>query len=460
MNRRLFAVLTAFLLLLTGCNGGSQNKNADPERISIENEMVVKEFPGTVNVFHRAEDDIILGAEEDGLYKYYDINISSAQVEDSKLTEMSGEYFYQEPIGNQGFVVVEESAYKNTLKFVGRNGEERVIEEDIGPADAINISISPKAGKLAYTAHIEGKDIYGIYIYDIVSSKNMKIMEIKSDGFIEGFHYLVNWSPDESSVIVQDKYIYDAVRGAKKGEIMSAFSQWAPKGSKVAFVLEEEPQRWLPAADYHIYPGKKVCVYDVAKGSYNQVFEIQGDEFVFGGLTWDGEGRRLAFSGIKAGDTDQPDWYMKLNYSSVYIVDMEENRSTKLETNVDASDGSMIELANIKFTRNGNLLSYTVGNYENSSLHLVNTGNLEAETFENVEYLHWIDGENYTIPAEGDTVYFCMDNSIYVIDEKLEESTIYTSKTNLDDFYLSKEGKEILMIEHQEDVYTARYIGK
>jgi hypothetical protein len=106
------------------------------------------------------------------------------------------------------------------------------------------------------------------------------------------------------------------------------------------------------------------------------------------------------------------------------------------------------------------LLSFTVGNYENSSLHVVNTETLEAKTFENVEYLHWIDGENYSVSAGQNFIYFCSGNSIIQIDEKLQEKTIYKSKTWLDDFYLSRDGKGMLIFELQDDVHTVRYIGE
>ncbi|HRS21011.1 MAG TPA: hypothetical protein P5510_04560, partial [Clostridia bacterium] len=148
------------------------------------------------------------------------------------------------------------------------------------------------------------------------------------------------------------------------------------------------------------------------------------------------------------------------NYSSVYIVDLEEGGSKRLETNVDASDGTMIELANLKFSNQGNLLSFTVGNYEKSSLHIVNTATLQAKSYDNAEYLHWIDGEYYLISAKGDTVYFCMDNSIIGIDENLQEDIKYTSKSKLDDFYMSEDGSGILIFELQEDVHIARYVGE
>jgi len=57
-------------------------------------------------------------------------------------------------------------------------------------------------------------------------------------------------------------------------------------------------------------------------------------------------------------------------------------------------------------------------------------------------------------------MYFGKDNSIMSIDEKLEENIIYTSKTRLDDFYLSKDGKGILIFELQDNVHIVRYIGE
>ncbi|KUO68684.1 MAG: hypothetical protein APF77_14870 [Clostridia bacterium BRH_c25] len=458
--KKIFAVLTVLILVLSGCSGDAQKNEALPGDINPKEERLVKEFMGTVNIFHRAEDNLLLSTEEEELYKYYDVDVSSTEIKDSQLTELSDMYIYQEPIGNRGIIVVEELDYKNTLKFISKDNAEKVIAEDIGLTNAINISIAPKAGKLAYTSLLEGSDIYGIYIYDMEASKNLKIMEIKSDGLIEGFNYLVNWSKDESNVIIQDKYIYDTNSGLQKGELKSAYSQWSDTGSKIAFVLEDGAQQWLNTTDFHIYPGKKVCVYDISKGSYEEVFKIDGDEYVFSGITWDGKDSRLAFSGIKVKDMNQPDWYMKLNYSSLYIVELEDNKSKRLETNVDASDGTMIELANLKFTEEGNLLSFTVGNYEESSLHIVNTKTLEVKTIENAEYLHWIDEESYAISAGQDTMYFGKDNSIMSIDEKLEENIIYTSKTRLDDFYLSKDGKGILIFELQDNVHIVRYIGE
>ena len=458
--KKMFAVLAALIMVLSGCSGETPGNGTEPDDIDIKNERLVKEFTGTVNIFHRSSDNLLLSAEEGELFKYYEIDIGTAEVRESKLTEMADRYFYYEPIGNKGFIAVEDTDYKNTLKFIEKDGTEHVIAEDMGPADAINISISPNAGSVAYTSLLEGNDIYGIYVYDTETFENKRLINIKSDGFIEGFHYLVNWSPDENNIIINDKYIYDAFSGSKKGELKSAYSQWSPTGSKIAFVLEDESGQWLNAEDYHMFQGKKVCVYDIFKGSYDEVFEINGDECIFGDITWGGKDRFLAFPGIKAGDTDIPDWYMKLNYSSVYIVDLEEGGSKRLETNVDASDGTMIELGNLKFSNQGNLLSFTVGNYEKSSLHIVNTATLQAESYDNAEYLHWIEGEYYLISAKGDTMYFCMDNSIIGIDENLQEDVKYTSKSKLDDFYMSEDGRGILIFELQEDIHIARYVGE
>ncbi len=457
--KRIFIVLAAFALLFAGCGRGAGGTAAEGE-ININNERLVKEFTGTVNIFHRTEDDLLLSAEEGEFFKYYDIDIGTTQIRDSILSEAAEKYIYYEPIGNKGFIVVEEAGYKYILKFIGEAAEEKVIAEDIGSADAINISIASKAGKVAFTSLLEGDDIYGIFVYDIKTAEKHKLMNIKSDGLIEGFHYLINWSPDGSNVIVQDKYIFDTYSGSQKGELDSAYSQWSPEGSKIAFLLDDGSKEWLNAIDYSIYPGKKVYIYDMSYGSFEEVFEIDGDECILGDIIWDGIGRRLAFPGVKAGDMGIDDWYMKLNYSSVYIVDLENNKSKRLETNVDASDGTMIELGNLRFTDNGELLSFTVGNYEESNLHVVNTATLEARTFEKVEYLHWVDGENYSISAGQDIMYFCKDNSIIKIDENLQDTVKYTSKTKLDDFYLSKDSNGILIFELQDDVHIVRYIGE
>ena len=458
--KKLYVILASLVLLLSGCSGASAKAVETAGDISLNNERLVKEFAGTVNIFHRSGDGLLLSTEEDEQFKYYDVDISSTQVKDSELTEIADKYLYYEPLGNSGFIVVEGLEYKNTLKSVGRDGTEKVIAEDIGPSDAINISISPKASKLAYTSLVEGSEVYGIYIYDMDTGSNHKLMDIKSDGLIEGFNYLINWSPDENNVIIHDKYIYDTHSGSQKGELNSAFSQWSGSGSKIAFLLEDGAQQWLSTADYSVYPGKKVCVYDVSKGSYDQVFEIKSDEYIFGGITWGGKDGMLAFTGIKVSDTSQPDWYMKLNYSSVYIIELESKKSKRLETNVDASDGTMIELGNLKFSNQGKLLSFTVGNYEKSGLHVVNTETLEAKTYENTEYLHWIDGENYLIPAGQNSFYFCRDNSVIRIDEKLQENIKYTSKTKLDDFYISEDEKGMLVFELLDNVHTVRYIGE
>lgn len=458
--KKIFAVLTALILVFSGCSGDVQKDKTETGEINLGNERLIKEFMGTVNIFHRSDDDLLLSTEEEQLFKYYDINVSSTEVKESELTEMADKYIYYEPVGNTGFIMVEELEYKNPLLFRGKGNTEKIIAEDIGLADSINISISPKGGKIAYTSLLEGSDIYGIYIYDVETSKNHKLMDIKSEGLIEGFNYLVDWSTDESNVIIHDKYIFDTNTGSQKGDLKSAYSKWSPSGSKIAFVLDDGSEPWLSTMDYQIYPGKKVCVYDISKGSYEEVFKIEGDEYIFGGVTWGGNDSLLAFSGIKVVDMNQQDWYMKLNYSSIYIVDLAGNKSKKLETNVDASDGTMIELANTKFSNMGKLLSFTVGNYEKSSLHVVNTVTLEAKSFENAEYLHWIDGENYSISSGQDNMYFGRDNSIIGIDEKLQEKIIYTSKAKLDDFYLSKDGTGIMVFELLDNVHTARYIGE
>lgn len=462
MLKRICAVMALLLLLLSGCSGAPApvKNGAETGGINARNERLVKEFAGIVNIFYRFGDELVLSAEEGEFFNYYEIGISSSQARESALTDMEGRYIYYEPIGDKGFIAVEELEGRNTLKFIGRDNVEKVIAEDIGEADAINISISPQAGKIAYTSLSGGEDIYDIHIHDMETWNNHKLMDIRSHGLIEGFSHMVNWSPDENNVIISDRYIYDTNSGLQKGELKSSYSVWSTSGSRIAFILDDDSQQWLSAEDYYIYPGKKVCVYDLSKGSYNEVLKLEGDEYVFGNITWSGNDRMISFPGVKVDDMHSADWYMKLNYSSVYLVEPESGKSKRLETNADASDGTMIELGNIKFSNQGSLLSFTVGNYENSRLFVVNTETLESKTFESIEYLHWIDGENYSVASGQDYIYFCSGNSIIQIDAKLQESTVYKSKTMLDDFYISRDGKGMLIFELQEDVHTARYIGE
>lgn len=458
--KKLCAALAMLILLFAGCSGNVQEGKPEAGEIDLKKEKLVKEFAGTVNIFHRAGDDLLLSTEEGEFFKYYVMQVDAAEVAESELTEMADRYVYYEPAGSNGFVMVEAFDYKNTLIFRGKDNKDTIIAEDIGQADTINISISPGGGKVAYTSLLEGTDVYGINIYDVKTSKSCNIMNIESDGLIEGFNYLIEWSPDENNVIIHDKYIYDANSGKPKGELKSAYSQWSPSGSKIAFILDDGSEPWLPTVDYQVYPGRKVCIYDLSTGSYDEVFKIDGDEYIFGSLTWGGKDSSLAFPGIRIKDMNQPDWYMKLNYSSLYIVELQGGKSKKLETNVDASDGSMIELANIKFSETGTLLSFTVGNYEKSSLHVVNTSSLQTKAFENAEYLHWIDGEDYTLSDAKGNLYFSRENSIIRINDKLEEKNLYTSKTKLDDFYLSKAGTGIMIFELVDDRHTARHLGK
>lgn len=458
--KRTIGVLMAVLLLLTGCSGKAEGNAAETGDIAINNESLIKEFSGALNIFNRYNDIIMLSAEEGENFKIYDIDMSSGQISESKLNDMADPYVYYEPVGDKGFLVVEGEEYRSILKYMGKDDVTKTIADDIGFSDAVNISVSPKGSRIAYTALQEGKDDLGLYIYDIASASNHKLTDLKSDEFIDDFNYLVSWSPEEDYVIIQDKYIYDAKSGLLKAELKSAFSQWSPSGSKIAFILEESLEGWITTTDYYTYPGKKVCIYDIVKGSYEDVFTITEDEYVFGGISWSGDESRIAFAGVKVEDKNSPDWYMKLNYSSLYIIEVREKKAKTIETNIDASDGAMIELGNLKFSREGALLSYTVGNYENSALYVVNTDSLESKSFDAAEYLHWIDNENYGITAGENSLYFCINNSIVRINEKLQDSVIYTSKSKLDDFYLTKDETGILLFEEQEGVYVARYIGK
>lgn len=449
--KRAFVLLAAAMLFFTGCSGKTGGNAIETGDISINNEKLLKEFSGTVNISGRYDDTIMLSAEEGEDFRNYIIDIDSGQVSESDSEGTDDRYIYYEPMGDKGSLLVEGEEYRSILKYKDSSGTVRTIADDIGFSEAMNISVSPKGNRVAYTALQEGAEELGIYIYDTSSSVSRRLRDIKDEELEDDFNYLVNWSPDENYVIIQNRYIYDAGSGFLKGELKSVFSRWSPSGSKVAFVLQEDAGGLLQ---------KKVCIYDVSKGSYVEVFTVPEDEYVFGGIAWSGNESKLAFTGVKVGDKNSPDWYMQLNYSSLYVVDVGEKKAKVLETNVDAGDGSMIELSNLMFSREGALLCYTVGNYENCTLHVVNTESLEGKSFENAEYLHWIDNENYGITAGRNSLYFCVGNKILRIDEKLKETVKYTSKIKLDDFYLDRGETGILLFEQQEEEYVARYIGK
>lgn len=458
MKRIVMILMTAMLLLFTGCSekaGGEAAKTGD---IAISSEKLLQEFTGVFNVFNRYNDTIMVSVEEEENLRIYNIDINSGEVRDSEMNNKPDAYISYEPVGDKGFIAVEGEEYRSILKYIGQDGVARTIANDIGFSESINISISPKGNRIAYTALQEGSEDLGLFVYDTASSESYKLKDIKSDEIID-LNYLTVWSSDENNILVQNKYIYDAKSGLLKDEIKSIFSIWSPSGSKIAFILEEDLEGWIPA-EYYTNPGKKVLIYDVEKGSCEEIFSLPEDEYVFGGMVWSDNESRIAVSGVKVEDKNSVDWYMKLNYSSLYIIDLKGEKIKKIETNADGSDGTMIELGNLKFSRGGKLLSYTVGNYENNTLYIVNTESLESRSFDAAEYLHWIDNENYAISAGENSLYFCIKNSIVRINEKLQNSVKYTSKTKLDDFYITRNETGIILFEEQEGLYILRYIGK
>ncbi|MGE5630718.1 MAG: hypothetical protein ACM3TR_06410, partial [Caulobacteraceae bacterium] len=232
--KRIIALLMLSIFLFAGCSKDIKEEAIETGDITISNEKIIKEFTGTLNIFNRYGDIVMLSTDTEDVFKNYDVDMNSGQVNESQLNDMMDQYVYYEPVGTKGYLVVEGEEYRNILKFKGKDGAINTIANDIGLSDAINISVSPKGNKVAYTALQEGSENLGLYIYDIASSSNHKLMDIKSDGFIEDFNYLVSWSPDEKHVIIQDKYIYDTENGSNKGELKSVYSQWSPSGFKIA----------------------------------------------------------------------------------------------------------------------------------------------------------------------------------------------------------------------------------
>ena len=135
--KKVFAVMIVLMLVLFGCSEGTRDRETENGDINIKNERLVKEFAGTVNIFHRYFDNLLLSAEEGDDYKYYDIDIGTGQVKESELTDIADRYFYYEPIGNKGFIVVEDSNYRSTMKFIGKERRGACCADDIGPPDAI-----------------------------------------------------------------------------------------------------------------------------------------------------------------------------------------------------------------------------------------------------------------------------------------------------------------------------------
>lgn len=458
--KRALPVILAVLLAVSGCSGGRQEQQGFAGDITIASEKIVKEFSGTVNIYNRIGDTLMLTAENGDSFENYDVDIKTGQVAAAASNSADEQYVYFEQVADRGDLYVVGEGTQNVLKFKDKGGNEKVIASNVGFADGINISISPKGSKIAYTALKEGSDEYSLFMHDLDSSKNYTLADKVDEGFITSFGYLVNWSADDKYVIIQDKYIYDTVSGTKKGELAASYTKWSPSCGKIAFILEEDPGKWLNANDSTVYPGKKLCIYDMKTGDYRDLFTIHEDEFVFGDVSWSRDEKSLAFAGIKIKDMTSPEWYTMLVYNSVYIVDTESGKANRIETKVDASDGSMTELSNLMFTGSGNLLSYTVGNFEKSNLYVYNIKTGAAKSFDNVGYLHWIDNQSYVIPAGDNGFYFCLGSSIIKLDEELKQTTKYTSKSSLDDFYLSGDGTSIIVLESEGSGSIIRYLGK
>lgn len=458
--KKIIMLLSVGLILLAGCAASDAVAGA-AEDLAIKNEKIVKEFGSTVNVFNRAGDSVMLTVENGDIFENYNLNVSTGQLDQAGANDFNEQYLHYESVGDKGQFYVEGSAGENTLFFKANDAEAKKIAGNIGYSDSANVSVSPNGNFVVFTARKEGAQEYGLFAYDIGKSKLNTMLDFVDKHLIEGFSYMISWAPDEKHVIVNDKYVFNAETGKLRSELKSAYSRWSPSGSRIAFILDDGKEKWLASGEEDaVYPGKVVCVYDVRDGGYQEVFMITGDEYVFGDIVWDDTEKKIAFTGISVKDKKSPDWYMQLIYNCIYIVEIDSRKAHRLETNVEGSGEQAVELANLKFSITGKLLGYTVGNFEKSDLYVCKTDSLEKKVFQDVEYLHWIGGESYVIPNGSDSFYFSAGNSILRIDTDLKEAVKYTSKLDLDDMYLSKDGTAMVLFETQENQCVIRYIGK
>jgi len=449
--KRVLAYLLAATVMLTGCSGKTEEKGLETGDIQINDERLLAEFDETMSIFGRYHDTVILNVEEGDLPKSYDITIASGEISESKMNELQEQYIYYEPLAGGGCIAIEGQEYRSILKYVDKDGNTSTIADDIGFSDVVNISVSPNGSRVAYTALQEGSEDLGLFVYDFKASESRRLTDIKSEDLADDFNFLLSWSPKDDYLAVKGNQIYDAATGTLKAELSASYLRWSPSGSKIAFIPEESFEGWA---------GKKVCIFDVYSGSTEEISSMEGDEYAYGGIAWSGNEEKLAFIGVRIPDKNSPEWYMKLEYSTLRIINLKDKKSQVIEVGIKADDDELVELANLKLSKRGDILSYTVGNFESCTLYVINTESLESRSFENVKYLHWIDEENYVISAGENSMYFSFENKILRINEKLEDSVKYTSKSKLEDFYISKEESAILVIEEQAGAYVVRYLGR
>ncbi len=458
--RKIVILLLSSLLLLSGC-GNKAAAVETAEDLTIKNEKIVKEFSSTVNVFNRSGDVVMLTAENGDVFENYHLNVGTGQFAQAGISDFNEQYLHYERIADTGQLYVEGSEGDNTLFFKAKDGEAKKIAVNIGYSDSANVSVSPNGKYVVLTSKKEGSDAYGLYVYDLGNAKLSTMLDLIDKHLIQGFGYMISWAPNDKHVIVNDKYVFNAETGKLRSELKSAYSKWSSSGSRIAFILEDGREKWLASGEEDaVYPGKVVCVYDVQDGDYQEVFMVTGDEYVFGDIVWDDAEDRIAFAGISVKDKKSPDWYMQLTYNCIYMVEIDSRKAIRLETNVNGGGEKPVELANLKFSATGKLLAYTVGNFEKSDLYVCKTDSLEQKTFTDVEYLHWIRGESYVITDRYDSLYFSAGNGIVRIDTGLKDTLIYTAKTDLDDMYLSEDGKAMVLFESLENQSVLRYIGK
>ena len=458
--KKLVILLIIAVFAFSGCSGKKEGAATVKDKdISFNNEKVVKEIKGAANVFKRYEDKLFLTAENGDTLESYSVDIVKGQVAVIENIIQDDQFTFYEAAGDGGFISVQNVDQQSILKFKDKSGKVKDIATNIGNSDGVNVSISPSGKKVAYTAQIVGSSSYGLYIFDTASQKSHILMDRVPGDFVSGFGYMVNWSPEEENVIISDKYIFSTVSGSKKGELQSAFTEWSSSGRYIAFISEENGA-WLSTEDSDVYAGKTVCIYDTKTGDFRQIFTLPEGEYILGDICWSENENKIAFSGVSIKDKNDKQWYAKLIYNAVYIVNVKDGNPKRLETKVDISLLKDTELSNFKFSKAGGILSFTIGSFEKSTLHIINSETMKEKIYENAEYLHWMDGENYVIPVANDMFYFCNNNSVLRIDSTLQEKSKYKSKTKLDDFYISKDNTSMIIIEQQNNTGLIRYLSK
>lgn len=431
-TKRILSLLIGLCCMTAGCRQ-TIDDNTEAFSSHYYSLRYVGQFADKISLQRTGESTLQLEKEQGDSFEIYLIDVNAGKLHYVYSIPPQGNLLYSNQISKGQLLTVKQlgnGEENNILMLEGKDKKE--IAAQIAYSDHAVVAVSPSGRYVVFCRAEALPNSYSLYAYDLQLGKLLPLLNSAGDELLNDLEQQLNWSEDETHLLVSNRYILDMEKGRLKAELRGAFAAWSENGSQLAYVKKD---------------GKALCVFDMGTSKTQEVFVADSGESLTEFLVWNKGGTDLAFLTATTSTKDLQGGIYP--YKGIYSLNLKSKKAKRVDQALGLPDGFVSRTDSLHYNTSGSLLAVSFATYNGNQLYIYQTDTGEYDFFMNVEYLHSEKGENYVCNWGNKLVFLRLDK-IIEIDEGLTSRSLYKSERPLEDLYAVEASNSLLLVERWE----------